>query len=41
MHKASKEMRKIMPQVDLMIEVLDGRIPFSSGKPYVSSTTGR
>ena len=36
MHKASKEMRKIMPQVDLMIEVLDGRIPFSSENPMLA-----
>ncbi|MCL4140327.1 UNVERIFIED_CONTAM: hypothetical protein GTU68_038100 [Idotea baltica] len=40
MHKASKEMRKIMPQVDLMIEVLDGRIPFSSENPMLAQLRG-
>ena len=40
MHKASKEMRKIMPQVDLMIEVLDGRIPFSSENPMLAELRG-
>lgn len=40
MHKASKEMRKIMPQVDLMIEVLDGRIPFSSENPLLAQLRG-
>lgn len=40
MHKASKEMRKIMPQIDLMIEVLDGRIPFSSENPMLAQLRG-
>jgi ribosome biogenesis GTPase A len=40
MHKASKEMRKIMPQVDLMIEVLDARIPFSSENPMLAEIRG-
>jgi len=40
MHKASKEMRKIMPQVDLMVEVLDGRIPFSSENPMLAQLRG-
>mgnify|MGYP001595700638 FL=1 len=40
MHKALKEMRKIMPQVDLMIEVLDGRIPFSSENPMLAQLRG-
>ena len=40
MQKASKEMRKIMPQVDLMIEVLDGRIPFSSENPMLAQLRG-
>jgi len=40
MHKASKEMRKVMPQVDLMIEVLDGRIPFSSENPMLAQLRG-
>ena len=33
MHKARKEIKKIMPQMDLIIEVLDARIPFSSENP--------
>ncbi|WP_281648950.1 ribosome biogenesis GTPase YlqF [Parendozoicomonas sp. Alg238-R29] len=35
MHKARKEIREAMPQVDLIIEVLDARIPFSSENPLV------
>ncbi len=37
MHKARKEIRELMPQVDLIIEVLDARIPFSSENPLVPS----
>lgn len=33
-------MRKIMPQIDLMIEVLDGRIPFSSENPMLAQLRG-
>lgn len=36
MHKASKEMRKIIPSVDLIIEILDARIPFSSENPMLA-----
>lgn len=36
MHKASKEMKEILPQVDLIIEVLDARIPFSSQNPMLA-----
>ena len=36
MHKASKEMRAVLPQVDLIIEVLDARIPFSSQNPMLA-----
>ena len=35
MHKARKEIREAMPQVDLLIEVLDARIPYSSENPLV------
>lgn len=35
MHKARKEIKKIMPQMDLIIEVVDARIPFSSENPLV------
>lgn len=40
MHRASKEMRELLPQVDLIIEVLDARIPFSSANPLVRSIRG-
>lgn len=40
MHKASKEMRKIIPQVDLIIEILDARIPFSSENPMLADIRG-
>ena len=36
MHKASKEFRKILPQVDLVIEVLDARLPGSSENPMLA-----
>jgi ribosome biogenesis GTPase A len=36
MHKASKEIQKVLPQIDLIIEVLDARIPFSSQNPMLS-----
>lgn len=35
MHKASKEFGKILPQVDLVIEVLDARLPGSSENPML------
>lgn len=40
MHKASKEIKKVLPQVDVIIEVLDARIPFSSTNPMLSSLRG-
>lgn len=40
MHKAQKEIQKVMPQVDLVIEVLDARIPFSSENPMVAKLRG-
>ena len=40
MHKASKELKAILPQVDLIIEVLDARIPFSSQNPMLASIRG-
>jgi len=36
MHKARKEIKKIIPKIDLIIEVLDARIPFSSENPLVA-----
>jgi len=40
MHKARKEIKKVMPQMDLIIEVLDARIPFSSENPLVPGLRG-
>ena len=40
MYKASKEMRKIISQIDLIIEILDARIPFSSQNPMVADICG-
>lgn len=40
MHKAQKAIRDILPQVDLIIEVLDARIPFSSENPMISQLRG-
>ena len=36
MYKAKKEFQKILPQADLVIEVLDARIPFSSQNPMLA-----
>ncbi len=40
MHKASKEIKETLPQIDLIIEVLDARIPFSSQNPMLSTLRG-
>ncbi len=40
MHKASKEIKQALPQIDLIIEVLDARIPFSSQNPMLSLLRG-
>ncbi len=40
MHKASKEIKQTLPQIDLIIEVLDARIPFSSQNPMLSNLRG-
>ncbi len=40
MHKARKEIKKVMPKIDLIIEVLDARIPYSSENPLVSQLRG-
>ena len=36
MHKASKAFKEILPQVDLVIEVLDSRLPGSSTNPMLA-----
>jgi len=40
MHKARKEIRKVMSEVDIVIEILDARIPFSSTNPLVNGLRG-
>ncbi len=35
MHKASKEFKKILPQIGLVVEVLDARLPYSSENPML------
>lgn len=40
MHKARKEIEEAIPQVDVIIEVLDARIPFSSENPMISTLRG-
>jgi ribosome biogenesis GTPase A len=37
MHKARKEIEEVIPQIDVIIEVLDARIPYSSENPLISS----
>jgi ribosome biogenesis GTPase A len=36
MHKARKQIKKAMPQIDLVIEVMDARLPYSSENPLVA-----
>lgn len=40
MHKAGKEVKEILPQIDLIIEILDARIPFSSQNPMLTALRG-
>lgn len=40
MHKAQKQIKEMLPQVDLLIEVLDARIPFSSENPAIAELRG-
>jgi len=35
MHKARKKIKEAMPEIDLVIEVLDARIPYSSENPLI------
>ncbi len=36
MHKARKKIKEAMPEIDLVIEVMDARIPYSSENPLIS-----
>ncbi len=40
MHKARKEMQEALPTVDLIIEILDARIPYSSENPMIAALRG-
>lgn len=40
MNKASKEIKAAMEHIDLMIEILDARIPFSSQNPTMATLRG-
>ncbi len=40
MHKASKQIKETLPKVDLIIEILDARIPYSSQNPMLFSLRG-
>jgi len=40
MHKAQKEIKKRLPDVDMFIEVLDARIPYSSENPMLATIRG-
>ena len=37
MHKAQKEIRQLLPEVDMVIEVIDARLPYSSQNPLLQS----
>jgi ribosome biogenesis GTPase A len=41
MHKARKKVKEIMPSVDMVIEVLDARLPFSSANPMIETLRGQ
>ena len=40
MHKAQKEIIEILPQIDVVIEVCDARLPFSSENPMITELRG-
>ncbi len=40
MNKARKKVKEIMPSVDIVIEVLDARLPFSSTNPMIEELRG-
>ncbi|WP_028870265.1 ribosome biogenesis GTPase YlqF [Psychromonas arctica] len=37
MHKAHKQIQEVLPQVDIIIEVVDARIPYSSENPLIAA----
>ncbi len=40
MYKAQKDIRALLPEVDLVIEVLDARLPYSSQNPLLAKIRG-
>ena len=40
MHKARKQVKETLPLIDIVIEVLDARIPFSSENPMIAELCG-
>lgn len=40
MHKAQREIKEILPQIDVVIEVCDARLPFSSENPMITDIRG-
>ena len=40
MHKAQREIKEILPQIDVVIEVCDARLPFSSENPMITEIRG-
>ncbi len=40
MHKAQKEIKEIIGQIDVVIEVCDARVPFSSENPLITDIRG-
>jgi ribosome biogenesis GTPase A len=40
MHKARKEMLRVLPETDVILEVLDARIPYSSENPMLAGIRG-
>ena len=40
MHKAKKQIRETLSKVDLIIEILDARIPYSSENPMLAELRG-
>lgn len=40
MHKAQREIKDILPQIDVVIEVCDARLPFSSENPMITEIRG-
>lgn len=41
MHKARKEMLQVLPSIDVIIEVLDARLPASSANPVIAELRGQ